>query len=292
MTDEGQPPERLRPDQPRTRRTLVTFHAHPDDEALLTAGTMAKATQQGHRVVLVVATDGDAGLVPENLRDGRVGTRRLVELRRSAAALGVARVVHLGYADSGMVGDIPPDLPDRRRFLRVPIEEAAAALARILLEEGADVLTTYDENGGYGHRDHVRVHQVGALAAEIAATPRVLEATAPRDLLARVTALIARLPGIPEAFDPQPFQTAYSARRDITHRIDVRRQAPAKRAAMAAHVSQSVAAEGSVRTLGALLKLPRPLFALVFRHEWYVDPACRGSHRAAGSVSTDIFDGL
>ena len=72
--------------------TIVAFHAHPDDEALLTAGTMARASAEGHRVVLVLATDGGAGLAAEELRrDGSLGRRRLEEARESSAALGVAR---------------------------------------------------------------------------------------------------------------------------------------------------------------------------------------------------------
>ena len=81
--------------------TLLAFHAHPDDEALLTAGTMARAAAEGHRVIVVVATDGNEGLASSQFSaNGRLGDRRLEELRASALALGVARVEHLGYADS------------------------------------------------------------------------------------------------------------------------------------------------------------------------------------------------
>ncbi|MBD3785300.1 MAG: PIG-L family deacetylase, partial [Micrococcales bacterium] len=73
-------------------RTLVAFHAHPDDEALLTAGTMARAAAEGHRVVLVLATDGGAGLAAADLRRDGLGRLRLAEASASAAALGVARV--------------------------------------------------------------------------------------------------------------------------------------------------------------------------------------------------------
>ena len=85
--------------------TVVFFHAHPDDEALLTSGTMAKLASQGHRVVLVVATAGEAGLASAELTaDGRLGDRRLAELHTSARALGVSRTEVLGYADSGLTG--------------------------------------------------------------------------------------------------------------------------------------------------------------------------------------------
>ena len=83
--------------------TLLAFHAHPDDESLLTAGTMARAAAQGHRVILVVATDGNEGLASSSfVADGRLGQRRLDELRQSARALGASRVEHLGFADSGL----------------------------------------------------------------------------------------------------------------------------------------------------------------------------------------------
>ena len=92
--------------------TLIAFHAHPDDEALLTAGTMARAAAEGHRVVLVVATDGDLGLAASTYAgDGHLGERRLAELRASADHLGVARVEHLGYADSGLGPELYPDPP-------------------------------------------------------------------------------------------------------------------------------------------------------------------------------------
>lgn len=270
-------------------RTLVAFHAHPDDEALLTSGTMARAAAQGHRVVLVVATDGELGLASDSYAaDGRLGSRRLDELRVSASALGVARLVYLGYADSGMTGEVLPDPPGRTRFLRAPLDEAAGRLEAVLREESADVLLTYDANGGYGHRDHVRVHEVGARAAELAGTPRVLQATVPRDTLLRGLDLAARVYRFPPDFDRAAFARAYSARRDITHRISVIRYAGAKRAAMRAHASQASAEGGADRTLAAFLRIPRPLYDLVFGREWFVDAA-----RPAGQpVARDIFEGL
>ena len=94
---------------------------------------------------------------------------RLEEATRSAQALGVARVEWLGYADSGSGPEPEPDAPGLVRFSRAPVEEAAERLAAVLRTERADLLISYDPNGGYGHRDHVRVHEVGARAAVIAA---------------------------------------------------------------------------------------------------------------------------
>ena len=174
-------------------RTLVAFHAHPDDEALLTAGTMARAAAEGHRVVLVLATDG----------------------------------------------------------------------------------------GG----------------AEIARTPRVLEATVPRDTIVRAVRTVGRVYRFPTEFDPTSFERAYTARADITHRIDVRRYAGAKRASMRAHASQSTGggasevgdgAQTGDRTLAAFLKIPRPIYDVVFGREWFRDP----SLAPGGPVRTDVFEGI
>lgn len=275
-------------------RTLVVFHAHPDDEALLTAGTMARAAAEGHRVVLVVATDGALGLTDETefgaTGDALAATRSR-ELAASARVLGVARSVELGHADSGSGPEVWPDPPGGRRFVRVPVDEAASALADVLVEEGADVLTTYDPSGGYGHRDHVRVHEVGARAAEMARERglpvRVLWATVPRDLICRAIDLVARVYRFPPEFDRSGFDRAFSAKADITHRIPVRRYAGAKRAAMRAHASQAADGGGGDRTLGMLVRIPRPIYDLVFGREWFVDPDA-----PAGTARTDVFEGL
>jgi len=164
--------------------TLVTFHAHPDDESLLTAGIMAKAAAEGHRVVLVVATAGEVGEAAAEFRTGAqgdLGEGRRRELERSAEILGVHRIELLGYRDSGALA--PGTVAAPGTFAAADVEEAAARLAAILEDEQADVLTTYDPNGGYGHPDHLQVHAVGARAGELAGTPVVLEATINRDLM-------------------------------------------------------------------------------------------------------------
>lgn len=275
-------------------RTLVVLHAHPDDEALLTAGTMARAAAEGHRVVLVVATDGALGLTDESAfgsKGDALATTRSRELATSARALGVARTVELGYADSGSGPEVHPDPPGVRRFVRVPVDEVAESVCEILLEESADVLTTYDPNGGYGHRDHVRVHEVGARAAELARERglpvRVLWATVPRDLICRAIDLVARVYRFPPEFDRSSLDRAFAATAEITHRVPVRSYAKAKRASMRAHASQAADSGGGDRTLGMLVRIPRPLYDLVFGREWFVDPDA-----AAGTTHTDVFEGL
>jgi LmbE family N-acetylglucosaminyl deacetylase len=269
--------------------TLLAFHAHPDDEALLTAGTMARAAADGHRVIVVVATDGSEGLASSSfVADGRLGERRMGELQESARALRVARVESLGYADSGLGPQTLPDPPGQTRFIRADVEEAAGLLANILLEESVDVLLSYDVNGGYGHRDHVRLHEVAARAAQLAQTPRVLQATVPRDTICRALAVVGKVYRFPPAFDPTSFERAYSPRADITHRVNVIRYASAKRASMRAHASQASADGGADRALAAFLRIPRPLFDVVFAREWFVDPA----HPPGAPISRDIFAGL
>ncbi|HWU31417.1 MAG TPA: PIG-L family deacetylase [Marmoricola sp.] len=242
--------------------TLVAFHAHPDDEALLSGGTLARVAAEGHRVVLVSATAGEAGLADGSLIEG-LGDRRQEELERSAAALGCARVEILGYPDSGSTGTPPPGT-----FADLDPAIPAARLAEILREEEADAITTYDSNGGYGHPDHIQVHRVGAMAAELAGTPLVLEVTVDRGKLQAIARLLARIPRVRRLIPRDRFAHAYTARSEITHAVNVRKYLKAKRAALAAHASQGTGG-GSIRTVTLLLKMPNWLAAPVLGTEWF-----------------------
>lgn len=251
---------------PRTY-TLVSFHAHPDDESLLTGGTLAAAAAQGHRVVLVTATAGERGLAGTTDGQGAELARlRLRELHQAADALGCARVVPLGYADSGL----HPAPGDSAAFASADVDEAARQLATVLDEESADVLTIYDARGGYGHPDHVQVHRVGVRAAELAGTPVVLEATAPATLFRNVLRLLALLRHGLGGSAPLGTAEVFTPAAQITHRVRVSAQLRAKRRAMAAHGSQQRGGEGP-RMLDQMLRLPLPLFGLVFGREWFVE---------------------
>ncbi|QHC22561.1 PIG-L deacetylase family protein [Streptomyces sp. GS7] len=251
--------------------TVLAFHAHPDDEVLMTGGTLARAAAEGHRVVIAVATD--------HLAAGpHTESPRLRELRASAEVLGAHRVVHLGYADSGHGPVLYPDPPGRTRFARADTEEAAERLAALLREEDADLLLSYDAHGGYGHRDHVKVHQVARRAVELAATPRLLEATMPRETIALTVRLI-RVLRIPFRYDPEALRTAYSPRSAITHTLDVRRFARQKRAALAAHRSQVTGNGRLAPVMRTLIRLPAPLFGLLLGREWFTEVALRPAHR-------------
>jgi LmbE family N-acetylglucosaminyl deacetylase len=249
-----------------SRRTLVAFHAHPDDEVLLTGGTLAKAAAAGHRVVLVSATAGSAGLADDSTVRRGLGAVRTSELRSAASLLGCQRVELLGYEDSGYHGLSG----GADSFVRAPVAEAAERLARLLVEEHADILTVYDANGGYGHPDHVRVHEVGVLAAQLAGTPRVLQATVDRDQLLRAVRTMRAL-RLGRGISVPDLESSYLPRRELTHRIDVRDLVELKRAAMAMHVSQTRSGSADDRTLALLLRLPRPVARVVLGREWFAE---------------------
>ncbi len=260
--------------------TLVYLHAHPDDEAILTGGSMARARAEGHRVVLVVATDGAHGEVPEDLAPGEtLMDRRRVETERSAEVLGVDQVHWLGYTDSGMTGW--EQNQDPGCFLQADTEAVATQLAELLVGESADVLVIYDWHGGYGHPDHIKVHRVGLRVEEMFAEEllagqhgplAVFEATMNRDEFARMIA-VAREQGTDiggdsvDDFDPEapaddgnPFGTPEA---ELTHRVDVSGYVHLKRAAIACHRSQ-------ISDSAFFLQMDEGQFAVAFGTEWFI----------------------
>ncbi len=248
--------------------TLVFVHAHPDDEASQTSGTMARAVRDGHRVVVVYATNGDHGEVPDDLAPGQsVAAYRRGEAQASAAVIGTHRVAWLGYADSGMSGWDQNAYADA--FGVADVAEAAARLAAILDEEQADLVTTYDWHGGYGHPDHVQAHRVTHAAAALARRrPRLLESTMNRDAMRRQFQKLRDL-GVDRAFDPDgpmddgnPFG---SPEAEIHYRVDVSEFVEVKRAALACHQSQR-------SDIGMFLRMPLDLFAAAFGVEHYIEP--------------------
>jgi LmbE family N-acetylglucosaminyl deacetylase len=249
--------------------TVLAFHAHPDDEVLLTGGTLTRLAAEGHRVVIVVACAGGLGQGPVALPE-----TRLAELRASASVLGAARVVHLGYADSGHGPVLYADPPGQVRFARADPEEAAGKLAALIREERADLLLSYDPRGGNGHRDHVQVHRVGARAAQLAGNVRLLEATGPRELMSRL-AIPARALGLVSGYDLADIRAGFSPRSAITHRVNVRRFAARKQAALAAHRSQVYGKGRSGRLFRLLVRMPPPVFGLLCGREWFVERPVR-----------------
>jgi LmbE family N-acetylglucosaminyl deacetylase len=260
--------------------TLVTFHAHPDDESIATAGTMARAKAEGHRVVLVLATRGELGeYAPDALAPGESLTdRRVAELHAAADVLGVDRVEFLGYRDSGMAGEDTNDAEGA--FARADVDEAANKLAALLREEDADVLTVYDDHGGYGHPDHVQVHRVGVRAAELAGTKRVYEATMNRDFIRNLVEQRSdELPENVDAPDAAQMDDFGSPESIITTTVDVGDYVDRKRAAMQAHASQ-------IPADSFFLSLPLDAFRAAFGNEWFIRRDAPDAHE------TWLFDDL
>jgi LmbE family N-acetylglucosaminyl deacetylase len=152
------------------------------------------------------------------------------------------------------------------------VDEAAEQLAELLREERADILLGYDPQGGYGHRDHVRVYEVAVRAAELAETPRLLQATVPRELVVRAFDLLRAL-RLVRRYDPAVIRGAYSPQAAITHRIDVRRFAGPKRASLACHASELRGSGRPARLFRLLAALPTPVFGLLLGREWFVESA-------------------
>jgi len=259
--------------------TVVAFHAHPDDEVLATGGTLARLAAEGHRVVIVSASDGWMGA-----RTEPGANTRLDELRASAALLGAARVEYLGYADSGHGPVLFPDPPDRQRFVRASVDEAAERLAELIRAENADLLLSYDACGGYGHRDHVHVHAVGARAAELTGV-RVLEATAPREYVRLVTGALRALRLVVRL--DEEAQTWFTPRAAITHRVNVRRYARQKQAALAAHRSVVQGTGRFARLMRLLLAVPAPVFGLVLGREWFAEAAPKTASTSDDAVAAN-----
>ena len=260
---------------PAPDRRLLLVHAHPDDESIGTGATMARYAAEGAQVTLVTCTLGEGGeIIPPELanlaadRDDQLGGYRIGELDRACAALGVADHRFLGGAgrwrDSGMIGT--PENADPRCFWRADLAEAAADLAAIIREVRAQVMVTYDDDGFYGHPDHIQAHRVAWRAFQLAADPavtvpgghapwrvtRFYASTTPQSALdgeiaelraARARDLAGDGPpsGLPAHWrlPESEADLVYGVPDDqVTTEIDGSAHLPAKLAAMAAHATQ------------------------------------------------------
>jgi mycothiol conjugate amidase Mca len=153
--------------------TLMFVHAHPDDEAFGSSGTLARYSAEGVTTCLVVATRGEVGEIHDPDLDEaearpRLGQIREGELRRAVDVLGVSHLDFLGYEDSGMVGTPENDNP--RCFHLSNLEEATGRLVALIRRYQPQVLVTYGEDGGYNHPDHVRTHLIASTAFQDAGT--------------------------------------------------------------------------------------------------------------------------
>ena len=241
--------------KPDARRMLLV-HAHPDDESIGTGATMAKYVAEGAAVTLVTCTLGELGeVIPPELAHlawdsgGGLGRHRISELAAACTALGVTDHRFLGGAgrwrDSGMMGLPSNDWPGS--FWQADVEEAAGALLEIAAEVRPQVMVTYDDNGFYGHPDHIQAHRVAWRAFELAdgLVSKFYATAIPKSVLAEAMALLEDGAGSSEvggtdftkveSVDALPFGTDDDK---VTTRIDGRDYLHAKLAAMRAHATQ------------------------------------------------------
>ncbi|GAA3975777.1 N-acetyl-1-D-myo-inositol-2-amino-2-deoxy-alpha-D-glucopyranoside deacetylase [Streptomyces sp. NBC_01352] len=277
-------------------RRLLLVHAHPDDESINNGATMARYAAEGARVTLVTCTLGERGeVIPPglgHLTGAALGEHRLRELAAAMRELGVEDFRQLGgpgrYQDSGMMGLADNDDPGC--FWQADVDEAAARLLEVIREVRPQVLVTYDENGGYGHPDHIQAHRVAMRAAELAAEAgigiaKVYWNRVPRSVAEDAFARLEReLPGLPftkaAVIEDVPGVVADER---VTAEIDGTAHAAAKAAAMRAHATQITVADPYFLLSN---ELAQPLFTT----EYY--ELVRGERAASGSRETDLFAGV
>lgn len=264
--------------------TLMAVHAHPDDEVMGTGGLLARCAAEGIRTVLVTCTNGEQGDGPGGVKPGEPGhdaaevaERRLAELRESAELLDVAHLELLGYRDSGMDGWSANDHPEA--FANIPPDESAGRLTALMERYRPQVVVTYDENGGYGHPDHIQAHRIAMAAAERSGVPDKLYYTAiPREGVRQMIQTL-RDSGVDIGFDPpEDFGTPDEL---ITSMLDVSAHTEAKRKALQAHASQAESI--------FLLRMPEEVQQAAFSFEAFVR---RFSRVEAPGKEDDLFAGL
>jgi LmbE family N-acetylglucosaminyl deacetylase len=230
----------------------MAVHAHPDDEATGTGGVLARYASEGVQTVLVTCTDGACGDGPGGVKPGEPGhdpaavvAVRQRELEESCAVLRVSHLEQLGYADSGMMGWATNDAPGS--FWRTPVPDAAARLAELIERYEPDVVVTYDENGFYGHPDHIQAHRVTMAAVAQAGVPaKVYWTTAPRSGIERMVRLMQEQAAErgdtdvnPAAEDEaQELEELGLPDEEISTWVDTSQFADQKYDALAAHASQ------------------------------------------------------
>ena len=266
---------------------LLLVHAHPDDESLWTGGTIARYAAGGVEVTVVTCTLGEQGeVIPPALAllavaaADQLGGYRVGELRSACAALGVTDHRFLGgvgrWRDSGMAGD--PANANPRAFVAGGLDDQVAALRAILHEVRPQVVVTYGPDGGYGHPDHIRAHDI-----TMAATPsdvRVFHAVTSSSALAHGVSGLASLDGLPYRV-PNAADLPSVADDLITTVIDIEGHLPAKLRALRAHATQISVWGDEAYALSNGIAQP------VLTHEYYVQ--ARGP---SGDVTTDLFGGL
>jgi len=227
--------------------TLMAVHAHPDDEATGTGGILARCAAEGIQTVLVTCTDGACGDGPGGVKPGEPGhdpvavaAMRREELAASCAILKISQLELLGFGDSGMMGWPQNDAPDS--FWSTPVDAAAARLSALIEQYQPDVIVTYDENGFYGHPDHIQANRVTmAAVASTGTAAKVYWTTAPRSMMAKFGEVMREFGDGSDLPDPTDESAPQIGLPDeqITTWVDITEFADQKFDALAAHASQT-----------------------------------------------------
>lgn len=221
-----------------TRRSIVGVFAHPDDEALLAGGTLARYVAAGASASIVTCTGGEAG----DSWDPRVDPAHIAQVRReelqeACVRLGISDVTILGYRDSGI-----PARGDRRSLVAAPLQQVAQRIAGALATCAPDVVITHDPTGGYGHPDHVRVSEATALAVrQLDPSPLLYCAVTPRRVIDAFQVAFAAAgvhAGRAAAVGADMDRDAGVPDGTVTATIDVSAFVRVKRDAVRAHVTQ------------------------------------------------------
>jgi LmbE family N-acetylglucosaminyl deacetylase len=263
--------------------TLMAVHAHPDDEVISTGGTLARYAAEGVRTVLVTCTNGEQGDGPGGIKPDQDGhdtaetaKLRLDELRTSASHLGIDHLELLGYRDSGMSGWAANDHPEA--FANIPVTQAAAGLAVLIEKYRPDVVVTHDEDGGFGHPDHIQGHRIAVAASRLTGIPRKLYQIAfPRTALKGLFQHL-QAAGVDLGFEPP--EDIGTPDEDVSAIVDVSSFVDNKCKALEAHTSQGE----NMFFLG----LPREVQHLVFAREYFI----LREGVAPAVQETDLFAGL
>ncbi|MFC8454743.1 PIG-L family deacetylase [Kitasatospora sp. NPDC057223] len=227
--------------------TLMAVHAHPDDEATGTGGVLARYAAEGIRTVLVTCTDGGCGDGPGGVKPGEPGhdpaavaAMRRRELDASCEVLNISHLEVLDYADSGMMGWAANDAPNS--FWQTPAATAAARLAELMRQYRPDVVVTYDENGFYGHPDHIQANRITVAALEMTdLTPKLYWTTMPHSTVRRFGEVMREFGGDGEQPDSEaPVELPDIGLPDeaVSTWVDTTEFGDQKFDALAAHASQ------------------------------------------------------
>ena len=280
--------------------TLMAVHAHPDDEAVFTGGTLARYAAEGVRTVLVTCTGGEVGEIsdPALATPDNLGMVRAQELAEAARLLNITHYELLGYRDSGMIGTEPNGHPEC--FWQADLEKAVARLVRLMRHHRPHVVVTYDENGNYGHPDHIQANRITMAAfhaagdavrfPELGLPPwqpaKLYFSASPRSQLTKMNQLLKEL-GMPNPWvdenDPEGERDIFwCADELVTATINTDGYQSQRREALRAHRTQMPADS-------FFFTMPEGVFNRMWAQESYRRAACLVE---APAREDDLFSGL